>query len=73
MSLAHKSWEAELRRPARLFISRTGSWAQGGSAPAHGVLLCNLPCARGIKVLLLLWGKKPQKGDVSSAHFILFC
>lgn len=36
MSLAHKSWEGELRRPARLFISRAGSRAWGGSAPATG-------------------------------------
>lgn len=45
MSLAHKSWEGELRRPARLFISRTGSRAQGGSAPVTGscCAICPVP------------------------------
>lgn len=59
MSLAHKSWEGELRRPARLFISRTGSRAQGGSAPVTGscCAICPVPeasrccCCSGAKSL----------------------
>lgn len=57
MSLARKSLDGELRRPARLFSGRTGSWVQGGSSPHHGELLCNVPCAGGIKGLMLLWSK----------------
>lgn len=57
MSLAHKSLEGELRRPARLFISRTGSQAQGGSAPVTGscCAICPAPeasrccCCSGAK------------------------
>lgn len=67
MSLARKSLDGELRRPARLFSGRTGSWVRGGSSPRHGELLCNVPCAGGIKGLM---EQEPLEGDVFCTHFI---
>lgn len=72
MSLACKSLDGGPRRPARLFSGRTGSGVQGGSSALHGELLCNVPCAAGIKGLMLLRTKSIRRVMFSALFFFSF-
>lgn len=66
MSLAHKSLDGELRRPAGALQQQNGQPGARWVSSRHRELLCDVPCAGGIKGLPLFWGKSQKKVTFST-------